>query len=275
MSLSTGTDPRRALEGPTSVLTPVIERTVVELLTTARVLKETFSFPATGPQTITSAADHITLVQHNFEVLSEDLLKVTPTYQNGVPNTVIGPPTSGERVLGEVWKDSLGAWWKCTAAGTPGAWQQVLPAAVATDPSSGIVPTGYLILNVSTGYVKRHAGSYSWEVKVGASASSKIGFWGATPVVQPSGADQAAVTLGNVDGEIGGLTISDPPTQAEGQALRDKCEKLADDVRALSTLVHALGGRWSRWGSSRVGRSPSRLTADLGLGRPVSHRPRP
>jgi hypothetical protein len=50
------------------------------------------------------------------------------------------------------------------------------------------------------------------------------------------------VTLGNTNGEIGGLTISDPPTQAEIQALRDKCEELADDVRALSTLVHALRG---------------------------------
>jgi hypothetical protein len=59
-------------------------------------------------------------------------------------------------------------------------------------------------------------------------------------VVQLSGADQAAVSLANVDGEIGDLTISDPPTQAEVQALRDKCEELADDVRHLSTLVHAL-----------------------------------
>jgi hypothetical protein len=48
------------------------------------------------------------------------------------------------------------------------------------------------------------------------------------------------VTLGNTDGEIGGLTVSNPPTQAEVQALRDKCEELADDVRALATLVHAL-----------------------------------
>jgi hypothetical protein len=31
-------------------------------------------------------------------------------------------------------------------------------------------------------------------------------------------------------------------TQAEVQALRDKCEALADDVRALSALVHALRG---------------------------------
>jgi len=52
-----------------------------------------------------------------------------------------------------------------------------------------------------------------------------------TPVVQPSGADQAAVTLGKADGEIGSLTISDPPTQAEVQALRDKADDLADGVR--------------------------------------------
>jgi hypothetical protein len=42
--------------------------------------------------------------------------------------------------------------------------------------------------------------------------------------------------------DAGGLTISDPPTQPEVQALRDKCEELADDVRTLSTLVHALRG---------------------------------
>lgn len=61
-----------------------------------------------------------------------------------------------------------------------------------------------------------------------------------TPVTEPAGADQAAVTQGNTDGEIGGLTISDPLTQAEVRALRDKCEELADDVRAPAALVHAL-----------------------------------
>ena len=39
---------------------------------------------------------------------------------------------------------------------------------------------------------------------------------------------------------------SDPPTEPEVQALRDTCEELADDVRALSALVHALRGRWLR-----------------------------
>lgn len=56
----------------------------------------------------------------------------------------------------------------------------------------------------------------------------------------PASGDQATVTLGNTDAEISGLTFSASPTQAECEALRDKCEELADDVRALSTLVHAL-----------------------------------
>ncbi|HMP83063.1 MAG TPA: hypothetical protein PKA41_10220 [Verrucomicrobiota bacterium] len=76
--------------------------------------------------------------------------------------------------------------------------------------------------------------------QIGTGASQKLGFWGVTPVVQPAHADQAAVTLGNTNGEIAGLTFSNPPTQAECQALRDACEELADDLRALSTLLHAL-----------------------------------
>lgn len=53
-------------------------------------------------------------------------------------------------------------------------------------------------------------------------------------------ADQAVVTLGNTNGEIGGLTISAVYSDLEVQALRDKCEELADDVRALSTLLHRI-----------------------------------
>ena len=51
-----------------------------------------------------------------------------------------------------------------------------------------------------------------------------------------------AVTLDNADREIGALAFSDPSTQAEVQDQRDKAEELADDVRALATLVHALRG---------------------------------
>ena len=59
-------------------------------------------------------------------------------------------------------------------------------------------------------------------------------------LTEQAGAAQAAVTLGNTDNEIGGLTIGAAYSQAQIQALRDKCEELADDVRNLSTLVHAL-----------------------------------
>jgi hypothetical protein len=188
---------------------------------------------------VSNAADFVALTETNFEILTAEVFKHEPTYVSGVPTTTVGPPTTGTHVLDELWKDALGGVFKCTVAGAPGTWKQILPAGVTADPSSGTIPTGYLILNVAQGTLKRHAGGYSWETIVGATGG-KVGFYGAAPVVQPYGADQAAVTLGNADGEIGGLTISDPPTQAEVQALRDECEELADDVRALSTLVHAL-----------------------------------
>jgi hypothetical protein len=188
---------------------------------------------------VSDAADFVALTETNFEILTAEVFKHEATYVSGVPTTTIGPPTTGSHVLNELWKDAFGGVFKCTVAGTPGTWKQILPAAATGDPPSGTIPTGYLIFNVTQGTLKRHAGGYSWEAIVGA-AGGKVGFYGATPVTQPTGADQAAVTLGNADGEIGGLTISDPPTQAEVQALRDKCEELGDDVRALSALVHAL-----------------------------------
>lgn len=64
----------------------------------------------------------------------------------------------------EFCRDALGGEWVCTAAGTPGTWKQVKPAAVTADPAAGTIPTGYLILNVATGHIKLHAGSYVWEV---------------------------------------------------------------------------------------------------------------
>jgi hypothetical protein len=77
-------------------------------------------------------------------------------------------------------------------------------------------------------------------LKIGEAVTSLVGFYGVTPVVQQASADQAVVTLGNANSEISDLTFSASPTQGECQALRDKCEELADDVRALSTLVHSL-----------------------------------
>lgn len=49
------------------------------------------------------------------------------------------------------------------------------------------------------------------------------------------------VTFGNTNGEIGGLTISAAYSQGEVQALRDKCEELADDCRNLKAALATLG----------------------------------
>lgn len=64
---------------------------------------------------------------------------------------------------------------------------------------------------------------------------SIVGFFGSAPVTKTT------VTLGNTDNEIGGLTISATYSQAEVQALRDKCEELADDVRALKAALSSYG----------------------------------
>jgi hypothetical protein len=65
---------------------------------------------------------------------------------------------------------------------------------VTADPSSGTIPTGYLVRNVTDGAVKRHAGAYSWETSIGAGTSARVGFHGATPTAQRANANQAAAT---------------------------------------------------------------------------------
>jgi hypothetical protein len=67
-----------------------------------------------------------------------------------------------------------------------------------------------MIWTVTPSTFKRQAGGYASKVMIGGSAAQKIAVWGAAPVVEPSGAAQAAVTLGNTDEEIGGLTPSEP-----------------------------------------------------------------
>lgn len=67
-----------------------------------------------------------------------------------------------------------------------------------------------------------------------------FGIGSATPQSTQASADQAAVSLGNTNSEIGNLTFSSDPSKTECEALRDKCEELADDVRSLSVLIHSL-----------------------------------
>jgi hypothetical protein len=67
---------------------------------------------------VEKAANFIALTADNFEVIAAELTKREPTYANGSPTTVIGPPTDGARVLREFWRDALGEEWLCAEAGT-------------------------------------------------------------------------------------------------------------------------------------------------------------
>lgn len=114
------------------------------------------------------------------------------------------------------------------------AWKVSSGGALGTNDILSLTSTTATLGNAVNVVVGTATGS-----KIGTSATQKIGFWNATPIVQPAHADQAAVTLGNTNSEISGLTISASYDKLEIEALRDKCEELADDVRALSALVHA------------------------------------
>lgn len=143
---------------------------------------------------VTDAASFVALSQQNWVIASEELYRRVPTYRNGSPNTLNGPPTSGARNVGDFWRDQNWAEYVCTVAGTPGTWRQIAPATVTADLASGTYPTGYLILNVADGSLRRHTGGLSWEVQMGASTAAKIGFHGAAPTAHRANANQAAAT---------------------------------------------------------------------------------
>lgn len=177
---------------------------------------------------VSNAAQFMSLTADNFTILAEDTAQRVATYQNGTPTTIIGPPTSGSRVLNEFWRDALKGEWVCTTAGTPGTWLQYRPAPVSSDPTTGTIPVGYLIWNMTQGNIKRHQGGYVWAQVVGDAATSLLAFHGATAVAQRANANQAAAVYNS-------QTISAVPTQAEVQAINDglvSVRTLVNELRA-------------------------------------------
>jgi len=80
---------------------------------------------------VTDAASFVALSQQNWVIASDELFRRVPTYQNGSPNTLNGPPTSGAWTVCDLWRDQNGAEFFCTASGTPGTWRQTTPATQA------------------------------------------------------------------------------------------------------------------------------------------------
>lgn len=143
---------------------------------------------------VTDAASFVGLSQKNWVIASEEIFRRAPTYQNGSPNTLNGPPTSGVWNVGDFWRDQNRAEFVCTVAGTPGNWRQTTPTTLTADPASRAFPKGCLIRNVADGGLKRNAGSLSWETHIVVGSSSKIGFHGATPTPQRANANMAEAT---------------------------------------------------------------------------------
>lgn len=110
---------------------------------------------------VADAANFVDLTADNFTILAAEIGKREPTYVNGVPNTIIGPPTTGAHVDKEFFRDSLGGEYRCTAAGTPGTWRQIKPAFVTSDPVG--VPTGYWITRTDLGYDQFLFNGSTWD----------------------------------------------------------------------------------------------------------------
>ena len=58
---------------------------------------------------------------------------------------------------------------------------------MTNDPATGTIPTGYLILNVTTGHIKRHAGGYLREIVAACCASFRPDAIEPSRVVRPVG----------------------------------------------------------------------------------------
>lgn len=114
----------------------------------------------------------------------------------------------------------------------------------------GLLAAGTAPLNLGTGALTSGSQTISdgYNVVVGTTTGTqfgtatnqKLGFYGKTPVVQPSGAAQAAVTLWDTVNAIGSLSISATYIQSEHTALKNDCESLAGDVRNIAALVNTL-----------------------------------
>lgn len=93
---------------------------------------------------VTGAADPEAVVEQNTTATDEAIAARVPTRVSGTPTTTVGPPTAGTWTVQSLWRDTNGAEYRCTVAGTPGTWLQIRPAILSAAPTSP--PTGYFWL---------------------------------------------------------------------------------------------------------------------------------
>lgn len=104
--------------------------------------------------------------------------------------------------------------------------------------ASEAIDAGEDIYTAASGKVQDEPASAGTYYRIGR-ARTAAGTDGDIIEVEPHAPVKVVViaALGNANSEISALTFSSTPTQAEAEALRDKCEELADDVRAIGTAL--------------------------------------
>jgi hypothetical protein len=102
-----------------------------------------------------NVADKNIVAESNAERLDRSLaFALNPSLVGATPTADPGAPTAGARYEGELWADSACALWRCTVAGTPGTWLQILDALVADATARDAIttgPVGYRTMLADTG----------------------------------------------------------------------------------------------------------------------------
>ncbi len=113
---------------------------------------------------VTNVSDRVAVTETNNETLDRSLAFArNPSLIDGVATTDLGAPTVNEHYEGEVWVDSLGAIFRCTAAGTPGTWLQVAPAVILTADLPADAPDNYLVEIADGPWVRKYWDGSAWQ----------------------------------------------------------------------------------------------------------------
>ena len=93
-----------------------------------------------------------------YEILRRILLGLAAN-----STTIVGAPTTGTFVAGDLWIDALGAIFLCSVGGTPGTWVQNIPGAVVGSGQYPVdPPVSYLVVDSFHGYSQFYWSGSAW-----------------------------------------------------------------------------------------------------------------
>ena len=112
--------------------------------------------------------------------------------------------------------------------------------AVVADANSGISGLG----TVTMADAKNIVANTTTGTKIGVNTSEKWGFWNATPVIQPAGGNQAALTdnTGGVAGAtLAAITAGANYAQSDMNTVKNSISSLAQNINVIRGVLVTLG----------------------------------